>query len=1158
MEHANFVHLHLHSQYSLLDGAIKIPNLIERVKEYKMPAVAITDHGNMFGAMEFYTKATAAGVKPIIGCEVYVAPGRRTEKSNARGSSEASYHLVLLCQNKIGYRNLCYLVSTAYREGFYYKPRIDWDLLTEYNEGLIAMSACLGGEIPTLINLGRPDDALARAEQMAQVFDDDRFYLELQENGIPEQATANTGLIDISGKLGLPLVATNDCHYLRREDAYAHEVLLCIQTGKTMDDEKRMRFANDGFYVRTPDEMRELFSHVPQALDNTVEIAQRCNLDFDFDTYHFPQYEKPADKTLDEVLEEMARDGLEDRLKMIRSLNPDLSAEEEQVYQDRLERELKTIRDMGFPGYFIIVADFINWAKDHDIPVGPGRGSAAGSLVAFAIRITDIDPIPYDLLFERFLNPERISMPDIDVDFCIYGREKVIQYVQEEYGAPNVAQIITFGTLGAKGVIKDVGRALNMPYGEVDKLSKLVPAVLNITLKDALQQEPRIQEMAKSDVRVKELLNVALSLEGLTRHASTHAAGVVVTPNPLTDYLPLYTDQKSGGQVTQFPMSYVEKIGLVKFDFLGLKTLTVIDNALRLIHSAKNPDFDLNVIGDDDEATYELLSHGDTTGVFQLESSGMKELLVKLKPNCFEDIIAACALYRPGPLGSGMVDDFILRKHGQKDIVYDFPQLEPILKDTYGVIVYQEQVMLIAQTLANYSLGGADLLRRAMGKKKPEEMEKQKVLFLKGAKENNLDAKKAEAVFDLMAMFAAYGFNKSHSAAYALVAYHTAYLKAHYPVEFMAALLTEDMENTDKVIKNIAEVRSMGIEVLPPDINASIRSFTVHENAMRFGLGAVKGVGTAALDSIIHVREVDGPYDSLNDFCERVDLGKVNKKVVESLIKCGAFDSLGGKRAQYMDALESAMEIGQQVQREKQQGQESLFGMEEMVTRSGSSYGELPDVAEWDDKLRLNNEKEALGFYITGHPLSRYAEDIKRFATCDLSGLVERNDKEEVRVCGIVSGKKELVTKKGDRMAFITLEDLTGSLEVVVFPEAFQAAADYLGGDDPLMVYGTLDAGEDSCKVLANEILLLHDVKEKQTSKIHLRLTTPGLTDDMMQTLKHTMMRYSGSCAVILHMVVPNRSETQIRVAKELSVAASDDFVSAVEKLFGYNVVTFE
>ncbi|MCD6526598.1 MAG: DNA polymerase III subunit alpha [Desulfuromonas sp.] len=1157
MEHANFVHLHLHSQYSLLDGAIKIPNLLDRVKEYKMPAVAITDHGNMFAAMEFFSKATDAGIKPIIGCEVYVAPGKRFEKNNARGSSEASYHLVLLCQNKIGYRNLCYMVSAAYREGFYYKPRIDWDLLEEYNEGLIAMSACLGGELPTLINLGRQDEASARAQQMAAIFDDERFYLELQENNIPEQSTANAGLIQLSEELGLPLVATNDCHYLTREDSYAHEVLLCIQTGKTMDDEKRMRFANDGFYVRTPDEMRELFKHVPQALDNTVKIAERCNLDFDFSTYHFPQCDAPEGKSLDEVLEEMAWDGLDDRLKTIKALRLDFSDEDEQIYRARQERELKTIREMGFPGYFIIVADFINWAKDHDIPVGPGRGSAAGSLVAYSIRITDIDPIPYDLLFERFLNPERISMPDIDVDFCIYGRERVIRYVQEKYGSENVAQIITFGTLGAKGVIRDVGRALNMPYGEVDKLSKLVPAVLNITLQDALKQEPRIQDMAKSDVRVKELLNVALSLEGLTRHASTHAAGVVVTPDPLTNYLPLYTDQKSGGQVTQFAMSYVEKIGLVKFDFLGLKTLTVIDNALRFIHADKDPDFNLTVLADDDEATYQLLGQGDTTGVFQLESSGMKELLVKLKPNCFEDIIAACALYRPGPLGSGMVDDFILRKHGQQEIVYDFPQMEPILKDTYGVIVYQEQVMLIAQVLANYSLGGADLLRRAMGKKKASEMEKQKTLFLAGAKENKLDAKKAEAVFDLMAMFAAYGFNKSHSAAYALVAYHTAYLKAHYPVEFMAALLTEDMDNTDKVIKNIAEVRSMDIEVLPPDINASIRTFTVHDKSMRFGLGAVKGVGAAALDSIIHIREQDGPFESLHDFCERVDLSKVNKKVVEALTKCGAFDSLGGKRSQYMAILENAMEIGQQVQRERQQGQESLFGMEEMVSQDGNSYGELPDIGEWNDKLRLNNEKESLGFYITGHPLARYSEDIKRFATCDLAGLMERNDKEDVRVCGIVAGKKELVTKKGDRMAFVSLEDLTGSLEVVVFPEAFQAAYEYLDGDEPLMVYGTLDAGEESCKVLANEIVLLHDVKERQTSELHIRLTTPGLTDDQLQALKHTMMRFSGPCAVILHMVVPNRSETCVRVAKEMSVVASDEFVAAVEKLFGYNVVTF-
>ena len=1158
MKHADFVHLHLHSQYSLLDGAIRIPDLIERVKELKMPAVAVTDHGNMFGAVEFYSKAVAAGVKPIIGCEVYVAPSSRFEKKNARGSSEAAYHLILLCKNQIGYRNLCQMVSAAFREGFYYKPRIDWELLEAHNEGLIAMTACLGGEIPTLINLGCMDEARQRTQQMAQIFDNNRLYLELQENGIPDQATANAGLIELGNELGLPLVATNDCHYLTREDAYAHEVLLCIQTGKTMDDEKRMRFANDGFFVRTPDEMQELFSHVPEALSNTLEIAQRCNVEFDFNTYHFPQYEKPADKSLDQVLDEMAYTGLEERLEAIKEKNPDFSAEEEQRYRQRLERELETIKSMGFPGYFLIVADFINWAKDQNIPVGPGRGSAAGSLVAYSIRITDIDPLPYDLLFERFLNPERISMPDIDVDFCIYGREDVIRFVQQKYGEPNVAQIITFGTLGAKGVIRDVGRALNMPYGEVDKISKLVPAVLNITLNEALKQEPRLQELAKKDVRVKELINIALRLEGLTRHASTHAAGLVVTPEPLTEYLPLYTDPKSGSQVTQFVMSYVEKIGLVKFDFLGLKTLTVIDKALELIHAGSNPEFDLDKISMEDEKSYELLSHGDTTGVFQLESSGMKELLIKLKPNCFEDIIAACALYRPGPLGSGMVDDFILRKHGKKEIVYDFEQLQPILEDTYGVIVYQEQVMLIAQVLANYTLGGADLLRRAMGKKKAEEMEKQKALFMAGARENKLNEKKAEAVFDLMAKFAAYGFNKSHSAAYALIAYQTAFLKAHYPVEFMAALLTEDMENTDKVIKNIAEVRAMGIDVLPPDINASIRSFTVYENAIRFGLGAVKGVGSSALESILRVRDENGAFTSLYDFCERVELSKVNKKVVEALIRCGAFDSLGGNRAQYMAALEDAMSIGQNIQRERQQGQESLFEIDEMLSHGGNGYSDLPNVEEWSDKETLMYEKEALGFYITGHPLSRYAEDIKTFATCDSSGLAEMADKSEVKICGMVASTKELVTKKGDRMAFISLEDLSGSVEAVVFPEVFQAAAEFLDGDEPLMVYGSLDAGEESVKILAKEIIPLHMVKERQTSKVKIRLTTPGLTEDHLKQLKYTMMRYTGSCSVELNVVIPNRSEICIAAARELGVTANDEFVQAVEKLFGYNVVTFE
>jgi len=1157
MKHADFVHLHLHSQYSLLDGAIKIGDLIERAKEFRMPALAVTDHGNMFGAIEFYEKAMAAGIKPIIGCEIYVATGSRFEKGNARSSSDASGHLVLLCQNLTGYRNLCALVSSAYREGFYYKPRVDWELLKERNAGLIALSACLGGELPTLIGNGRMEDARRRAGEIAAIFDDNRFFLELQENFLPEQAPVNQGLIEIGRELGLPLVATNDCHYLGREQAFAHEVLLCIQTGKTMDDPSRMRFSNEEFYVKSPQEMAELFKHVPEALRNTVEIAERCNLELDFKTYHFPQYEVPAGKSLDDILEEQSRQGLDERLASIRKLRPEFSAEEEQGYRERLERELACIKQMGFPGYFLIVADFINWAKDHDIPVGPGRGSAAGSLVAYAIRITDIDPMPYNLLFERFLNPERVSMPDIDVDFCIYGRERVIDYVRQKYGSDNVAQIITFGTMLAKGVIRDVGRALNMPYGEVDKVAKLVPGTLGITLKEALAQEPKLRELVEKDPKIKQLWPIALALEGLTRHASTHAAGVVVTPRPLTEYLPLYTDPKSGAQVTQYAMKFVEKCGLVKFDFLGLKTLTVIDNAVRLIRGAKDPAFDITLLRDDDELSYQLLQAGNTTGVFQLESSGMKELLIKLKPSCFEDIIAVCALYRPGPLGSGMVDDFIQRKHGRKAISYDLPQLEPILKDTYGVIVYQEQVMQISRTLAGYSLGRADLLRRAMGKKDPAVMAKEKEPFLAGAKAQGIDARKAEGVFDLMAKFAEYGFNKSHSAAYALIAYHTAYLKAHFPVEFMAALLTEDMENTDKVIKNISEVRAMGIEVLPPDINASERSFTVHDKSIRFGLGAVKGVGSTALESIVEARQ-EAPYLSLHDFCERVNLQKVNKKVVEALIKCGALDSLGGKRAQYMAVLEEAMEIGQKVQREKAMGQESLFGTEEIISAGGNGYGQLPAMEEWAENILLGFEKEALGFYITGHPLARHAASIKRFATCGTAELVERNDKEEVKVCGIVAGLKELVTKKGDRMAFVTLEDLTGFVEMVVFPETYQAAMELLKSEEPLLVSGTLDIGEESVKLMAGDVLALREVKDRLTSKVHFRLTTPGLDEAQLRALRDIMARHRGSCAALIHLVIPNRSETLLKLPESLMVAASDEIMDATEKLFGYNVVTFE
>jgi len=1177
MHHAPFVHLHVHTQYSLLDGAIRIPDLVERAREFRMPAIAITDHGNMFGAIEFYLKAQAAGIKPIIGCEVYVAPKSRLDKSGAASSGEASGHLILLCKNQVGYRNLCKLVSTAYQEGFYYKPRIDWELLNEHNDGLIALTSCLGGEIPSLIGQNRMEQARKRVGEMSQVFDRDRLYLELQENFLPEQTPVNKGLIELSSELGLPLVATNDCHYLRREDAFAHEVLLCIQTGKTMDDPSRMRFANNEFYVKSPTEMAELFKAVPAALASTVTIAERCNLELDLKTYHFPQFEKPADKSLDQLLCEQARAGLNERFTLIRQQRPDFGTADEQRYRERLETELACIKQMGFPGYLLIVADFINWAKDHGIPVGPGRGSAAGSLVCYAIRITDIDPLPYNLLFERFLNPERISMPDIDVDFCINGRERVIQYVREKYGSDNVAQIITFGSMLARAVIRDVGRGMGIPYGEVDKIAKLIPNPTGkkVTLTDAVKQEPKLKELIDKESKVRQLFDVALALEGLTRHASTHAAGVVVTPRPLTEYLPLYVDPKSQGQVTQFDMVHVEKIGLGKFEFLGLKNLTVIDNAVKLIHAGKDPDLDITRLRDDDPASFQLLQAGNTTGVFQLESSGMKELLIKLKPSCFEDIIAVCALYRPGPLGSGMVDDFIQRKHGRRAITYDFPELEPILKDTYGVIVYQEQVMQIAQELAGYTLGRADLLRRAMGKKSTEVMAKEKEPFLAGAKAKGFDLKKAEAIFDLMAKFAEYGFNKSHSAAYALIAYQTAWLKAHYPVEFMAALLTEDMENTDKVIKNINEIRNMGIAILPPDINESRRDFTVHESDIRFGLGAVKGVGDAALEAIMEAR-LEGPFKALHDFCERVDLRRVNRRVIEALIKCGAFDSVGGKRAQYLDSLDEAVDAGQKLQRERELGQESLFGAEQIVVpRSG---GRLPDRDEWPENVLLANEKEALGFYITGHPLARHSAAIKRFATCDTASLAERADKEEVSLCGIVAGLKELTTKKGDRMAFVTIEDLSGFVETVIFPEVYMAAIDLLKSEEPLLVRGTVDAGEEpqeegegqgngngrggaasrGSKLMVTEVLSLKDVRGRMTKRVHFRLTTPGLDENQLRSLREIVGRYRGECEGVIHLVIPNRSETLVKLPDALRIQACDELMDDVEKLFGYNVVTFE
>jgi DNA polymerase-3 subunit alpha len=1172
-----FVHLHLHSQYSLLDGAIRFDDLIAKAKAHSMPAVAITDHGNMFGAVEFYLKCKKAGVKPIIGCELYLAPDSRFSR-DAKGISDAAYHLILLCENMAGYRNLSYLTSAGFKEGFYYRPRIDRELLSGHTEGLIALSACLKGEVAMQCGRGRMDEARETARWYSEMFPG-RYYIELQENTLPEQDTVNKRLMEIATELKLPLVATNDCHYLNREDARAHEVLLCIQTGKTMSDATHMKFSADEFFVKTPEEMAAAFSYAPEAVVNTVAIAERCNLELPLDTgeYHFPHFDPPVGKNHDELLEELATEGLKERMTVILAKYPDMTLEQQQGYFDRLRVELDCIREMKFPAYFLIVSDFIIWAKKQGIPVGPGRGSAAGSLVAYAIKITDLDPLPYNLLFERFLNPERISMPDIDVDFCQDRREEVIQYVVEKYGRDKVCQIITFGTMKAKAVVRDVGRALNIPYGDVDRIAKLVPDDLNMTLDKALKQEPQLNEMAAADPQVRDLLDTALCLEGLTRHASTHAAGVVVAPRRMEEFLPVYKDQKTGSINTQYSMKYVEQVGLVKFDFLGLKNLTVIENAVRLVREGKDPAFDITTLRDDDKASYDLITAGNTTGVFQLESSGMKEMLIKLKPSCFEDVIAACALYRPGPLGSGMVDDFIDRKHGRKPVVYDLPQLEPILKDTYGVIVYQEQVMQISRTLAGYSLGRADLLRRAMGKKDPVVMAKEKQPFLAGAKEQGIDLKKAEAIFDLMAKFAEYGFNKSHSAAYALIAYQTAWLKAHYPVEFMAALLSCDMDSTDKVVKNIADCREQGIDVLPPDINTSGQSFTVVEKSMRFGLGAVKNVGGGAILAILESRK-EGRFSSLFDFCERVDLRRVNKRVIESLIKCGAFDSTGAARAALMEGLETATNYGQKIQEEKASAQVSLFGTEEVVRGNGSGGLKLPNIPEWHDKEKLAFEKEALGFLITGHPLDRYLDDIRRLASCDIINLPDQADGCEIRICGIVSAFKEIITKKGmgDRMGFVTIEDLTGSVEITVFSDIYADTVGLLKSDDPLLITGKLEKGEKGVKILvqalkeggsewqqknrgpAGSIRLLSEARSQTTKKVFFSLRMDDMPSAQLDGLKGIIERHRGSIPAFISFEIPQRGKATMQLPEDFYVIPNDELRLEVEQLFGYNAATFE
>ncbi len=1149
----SFVHLHVHSQYSLLDGAIRLQDLLDTARSYNMPAVTVTDHGNMFGALEFYEKAHKAGLKPIIGCEVYLAPRSRFDRqgrgdNGGGGDEDRSYHLVLLAKDVTGYQNLMKLVSSAYLEGFYYKPRIDKEILRKWNEGLIGLSACLKGEVAWNLLRNQEENARKAAQEYAEIFGPGNFYLELQANGIPEQAIVNEGLIRLGRDLGLPLVATNDCHYLRRSDARAHEILLGIQTGKTILDEKRMKFSTDQLYFKSPEEMAQEFAHVPEALENTVAIAEQCNLKLELGAYHFPVFPLEKGESIEDRFEKTVWEGFEKRLPLIRKKRSSFSEKDLKEYEERLRYELDVIRQMGFPAYFLIVADFINYAKSHGIPVGPGRGSAAGSLVAYVMSITDLDPIEHGLIFERFLNLERISMPDIDVDFCIHGREEVFKYVTEKYGKDRVAQIATFGTMQARAVIRDVGRALAMPYNEVDRIAKLIPSSPGMTLQKAFQLEPRLAELQREDPQLRELFEIAFALEGLTRHASTHAAGVVMADKPIVEYMPLYKGQEDE-VVSQYSMKYVEKAGLIKFDFLGLRNLTVINNAVQLIRENHGIDLRIEELPLDDRDTYELLSRADTTGVFQLESSGMRDILVRLRPENFADIVALVALYRPGPLESGMVETYIQGKHGQIEVSYELEELRPILQPTYGVILYQEQVMKIASVLANYTLGEADILRRAMGKKNPEVMAAQRDRFLAGAKENRIDLAKANHIFDLMEKFAGYGFNKSHSAAYALIAYQTAYLKTHYSTEFMAALLNSFLSNTDQVVKLINECKEKGIEILPPDVNASSKDFTVVEGKIRFGLGAVKNVGEAAIEVILETRHEKGSFLSLTDFCQRVDTAKVNRRVLEQLIKCGAFDSIHGSRARVMAGLDSALEKAQAMQRDRQSGQINMFDL--LRSQQKTPPQPLPDVPDWDTRLTLQFEKEALGFYISGHPLDFYADRLAVFCSADTQKVREKAEGTEAVLCGMVSITKELTTKKGDRMAFLALEDKEGVVEVVAFSEAFSQARGLLEGDEPLVVIGKVQHDEKGSKIIANSILTLDDAQVQAVDSVRIHLRAERLDRDGLTRLRHLLMNHPGDCKTFLHLLVESQGEAVIALNSKLQVNPTRAFFEEMDQYFG-------
>lgn len=1132
MHEADFVPLHVHTEYSLLDGAIKIPELISTAASYGMPAVAMTDHGNIFGAVQFYKAAMKGGVRPIIGCEVYVTSGSRFEHAQRGEEGSVRHHLVLLARDEVGYSNLVKLVSKGHIEGFYHKPRVDHELLELHHEGLIALSACLKGEVPSALIKGDEAKARTLAKWHMDVFGEGNYWLELQDNGLKEQNEVNKKLVELSRSLDIGLVATNDCHYMRREDSRAHEILLCIQTGKTMADPTHMRFGTDKVYFHSPDEMRAAFRELPQAVTNTRAIAERCHVQFELGKPRLPKFVPDDGRSPSVYLDSIAHEGLD---KMFTPTAPP------QEYIDRLELELALFKKMKFASYFLIVWDFIRHARSQGIPVGPGRGSAAGSLVANCIGITDIDPIKYGLLFERFLNPERISMPDIDVDFCKDRRGEVIKYVGEKYGQDHVSQIITFGTMAARAVIRDVARAMDVPYADADRIAKLVPEELKMTIEKALKLEPQLRKEYETNDVVRDLIDVATRLEGLSRHASTHAAGVVISREPLMDIAPLYVNQSDKSIVTQFDMKSVEEIGLIKFDFLGLKTLTIIDNTLKLLR-ADNIELDMKHIPLDDKKTFDLLSAGTSTGVFQLESSGMKDILLKMAPDRFEDLIALVALYRPGPIGSGMIDDFIKRKKGLTPVKYEIPQLKEILDETYGVILYQEQVMQIANKLGDFTMGQADELRKAMGKKLMDKIEEKRASFVKNAVKNGIKEQKAVKVYDQMAKFAEYGFNKSHSAAYALVSYQTAYLKANYPVHFMAATLSADLDNTDKIVKSIKECRKMGISILPPDINLCGSEFRVIGQSVRFGLGAVKGVGVAALESIIETRRATGHFKSVEDFMRRLDSKRVNKKVIEALIKSGAMDSLcelateaaiGTIATCRQKALKTASESGGQIQ------SMDLFG--------GLPESKAAEPDGWDEAELLRNEKDALGFFITGSPLDKYRKILTAMGIPDIIGLEECADKQIVETAGIVTAIRRLRTKKDKAMAALTLDDGEGSIEVVVLPPLYETQQNGIKKDAAYLVKGPFEKSDRGYKIVADT---LKDLESLLHSKSHGRRVIVNVQSgrDDIAALRDMLPMVQGGMPLYIRVHTP---EAKVYIQANLEVMPDEALIGRVEAMLG-------